>query len=202
MRDNLHSEKEILIFNGVIKLINQGINLHSIKVADIAKEVGIGKGTVYEYFKSKDEILEKSLLYSMNLCMNKSIEKINNSNGFKNKMYTILEITKSNVKEYNSSNGLIFSNMETYEFTCLINSNNKQLKDMENSINKTIEDIILLGIKEKVIQDQNDREYEKMAIKSVIIGFANAFYCSKFILEEEIDKLKDRSYKLLIKGLN
>ncbi len=38
MKSNLHSEKEILIFNGVMKLMNEGVNIHTIKVADIAKE--------------------------------------------------------------------------------------------------------------------------------------------------------------------
>ena len=69
-----------------MKLMNEGVNIHTIKVADIAKSVGIGKGTVYEYFKSKDELLEKSLIYYMNLSINKAIEKIDAANGFKEKI--------------------------------------------------------------------------------------------------------------------
>ncbi len=30
------------------------------KMKDIAKSAGIGKGTIYEYFNSRDEILQKS----------------------------------------------------------------------------------------------------------------------------------------------
>ena len=202
MKGNLHSEKEILIFNGVMKLMNEGVNIHTIKVADIAKSVGIGKGTVYEYFKSKDELLEKSLIYCMNLSLNKAIEKIDNANGFKEKIYTMLEIAKCNVQEFNSGNGFLFSNMGTCEFAYLMKSENKEFKYRENIINKSIEDVISAGIKEQVIKCQRDKEYEKMVIKSAIIGFANDLYCSKSTMEKDIYELKERSYKLIIKGLN
>lgn len=202
MKSNLHSEKEILIFNGVMKLMNEGVNIHTIKVADIAKSVGIGKGTVYEYFKSKDEILEKSLIYCMNLSLNKAIEKIDNANGFKEKIYTMLEIAKCNVQEFNSGNGFLFSNMGTCEFAYLMKSENKEFKYRENIINKSIEDVISVGIEEEVIKCQRDKEYEKMVIKSAIIGFANDLYCSKSTMEKDIYELKERSYKLIIKGLN
>lgn len=202
MKSNLHSEKEILIFNGVMKLMNEGVNIHTIKVADIAKSVGIGKGTVYEYFKSKDELLEKSLIYCMNLSLNKAIEKIDNANGFKEKIYTMLEIAKCNVQEFNSGNGFLFSNMGTCEFAYLMKSENKEFKYRENIINKSIEDVISAGIKEQVIKCQRDKEYEKMVIKSAIIGFANDLYCSKSTMEKDIYELKERSYKLIIKGLN
>jgi DNA-binding transcriptional regulator YbjK len=48
------------------------------KIADIAKQAGIGKGTIYEYFKSKDEIFSAI----ENLFVNDTIaqiDKLNNS---------------------------------------------------------------------------------------------------------------------------
>ena len=202
MKGNLHSEKEILIFNGVMKLMNEGVNIYTIKVADIAKSVGIGKGTVYEYFKSKDELLEKSLIYYMNLSINKAIEKIDNANGFKEKIYTMLEIAKCNVQDFNSGNGFLFSNMGSCEFAYLMKSENEDFKYRENIINESIENVVLVGIKEQVIKGQNNKEYENLVIKSAIIGFENALYCSKFTTENDIYELKEKSYKLIIKGLN
>ena len=84
-----YPEKVIMIFNGITKLMSEGNKLHSIKVSDIAKAAGIGKGTIYEYFTSKEEILEKVLLYNMNIELSIVIEKINNANGFKSKIYSI-----------------------------------------------------------------------------------------------------------------
>jgi AcrR family transcriptional regulator len=48
-------DKKTQIINAAIEVFaKQG--LEKGKIADIAKQAGIGKGTVYEYFKSKDEI--------------------------------------------------------------------------------------------------------------------------------------------------
>ena len=46
-----YAEKELLIFEAFKKIIIDNSNIESIKVSDIAKGAGIGKGTVYEYFK-------------------------------------------------------------------------------------------------------------------------------------------------------
>lgn len=50
-------QKEKLILNAASRLIVH-YGYDKTTVADIAKEAGIGKGTVYLYFKSKDEIVE------------------------------------------------------------------------------------------------------------------------------------------------
>ncbi len=58
-----YSAKEISIFEGIYALLNQGRQLHELKVSDIAAAAGMGKGTVYEYFSSKDEIIRQALGY-------------------------------------------------------------------------------------------------------------------------------------------
>lgn len=56
-------EKQILIYNAVLDIINEEGFHSNIKISDIAKRANIGKGTVYEYFKSKDEIIAESIIY-------------------------------------------------------------------------------------------------------------------------------------------
>ncbi len=50
-------EKEEAIYSGIIALIKRGVNPYSIKVSDIALEANIGKGTIYDYFSSKEEAI-------------------------------------------------------------------------------------------------------------------------------------------------
>jgi len=49
--------KHELIINAAIKVFARD-GLEKGKIADIAKEAGIGKGTVYEYFRSKEDIFK------------------------------------------------------------------------------------------------------------------------------------------------
>lgn len=58
-----YPEKECRVFEGVLALAEGGADLRLLTVQDIARAAGIGKGTVYEYFSSKEEILAGTILY-------------------------------------------------------------------------------------------------------------------------------------------
>ena len=57
--------KEVAAFDGLFRLAATGKQFSNIKVQDIATAAGIGKGTLYEYFSSKEEILACAVLYAL-----------------------------------------------------------------------------------------------------------------------------------------
>lgn len=57
------NEKVLAMYRAVWTLIDEGWDIHKLKVADITKRAGIGKGTAYEYFRSKEEILRNAMAY-------------------------------------------------------------------------------------------------------------------------------------------
>ena len=63
MFDRPFSPRETSIFDGVLQLAAQGQDLRLLKVQDIATAAGMGKGTLYEYFRSKEEILLGTIFY-------------------------------------------------------------------------------------------------------------------------------------------
>ena len=63
MTENRNLQRETAIYQAALRLIAQGASPAAMKVQDIAQEAGIGKGTVYEYFASKEEILQGMALY-------------------------------------------------------------------------------------------------------------------------------------------
>ncbi|MCM1145163.1 MAG: TetR/AcrR family transcriptional regulator [Blautia sp.] len=64
MRNSGHLPKEMAIYKAVLELYEEGADLNSITVADITKKAGIGKGTAYEYFSDKEEMIAKALFYN------------------------------------------------------------------------------------------------------------------------------------------
>ena len=60
-----YSPKEVAAFDGLFRLAATGKQFSNIKVQDIATAAGIGKGTLYEYFSSKEEILARAILYAL-----------------------------------------------------------------------------------------------------------------------------------------
>lgn len=64
------SQKVLAMYQAVIEFINEGCDINTLKVADITGRAGIGKGTAYEYFSSKEEIISSAILYYVKLSGN------------------------------------------------------------------------------------------------------------------------------------
>ena len=62
--DKLPAKVEKL-YDAVIHLMEEGKNLSSLTVAEITEKAGIGKGTAYEYFRSKEEMIARAILYGI-----------------------------------------------------------------------------------------------------------------------------------------
>ena len=60
-----YSPKEVAAFEGLFSLAKDGRPFSDIKVQDIATAAGIGKGTLYEYFSSKEDILSGAIIYAL-----------------------------------------------------------------------------------------------------------------------------------------
>lgn len=56
-----NAEKETALYEAVFRLLARGEKMYSVTVQQIAEEAGIGKGTVYEYFTSREEIISKAM---------------------------------------------------------------------------------------------------------------------------------------------
>ena len=63
MKPDTRKEREIALYEAALRLIARGVSPAAMKVQQIADEAGIGKGTVYEYFASKEEILHGMALH-------------------------------------------------------------------------------------------------------------------------------------------
>lgn len=63
MNRDVRTLREHALYAAALRLIEQGCDPKEMKVQQIAEAAGIGKGTVYEYFSSKNEILHGMSLY-------------------------------------------------------------------------------------------------------------------------------------------
>lgn len=53
------------MYKAVIQMLEEGMDVSDIRVSTITERAGIGKGTAYEYFDSKEEIVACAILYQM-----------------------------------------------------------------------------------------------------------------------------------------
>ena len=56
-------EKVLLLYQAVERLIAEGADVNNIRVSAITERAGIGKGTAYDYFDTKDELIACALVF-------------------------------------------------------------------------------------------------------------------------------------------
>ncbi|HCO73662.1 MAG TPA: hypothetical protein DIT16_02275 [Clostridium sp.] len=202
MFDNNYGKREIDIFNAVIKLMNEGVDLHSVKAADIAEAAGIGKGTLYNYFKSKEEILAKAIIYNIEIQFNEVFSIVNKAQGFKNKCYGLFKLIEENSRSKNSNFILALSSIETDKLRQYLEEGNqifiKRKEEMSNAVRRLME----VGIDEGIVKAQENREYEYHVFISAMLGYSNYFCSTSNLATMDIEKIKENAYTLILKSLS
>ena len=58
MTPDSHAQRKAKVYEAALTLTSQGVSPAAMTIQQLADAAGIGKGTVYEYFSSKEEILQ------------------------------------------------------------------------------------------------------------------------------------------------
>lgn len=195
-----YHKREIEIYQGVLSLIREGTNPYDIKVSDIALAAKLGKGTIYDYFKSKEEVISKAILYSMNLEMNKAMERILEKDNFKDKYYTVLNILKDNLE----NNMLMMNNlmnsgaMEEF-YKDFISDENGYDRKMK-MIKAFYMDLIDEAGKEGLGMDRTS-DYKFFAIHGGIMAFTSYINKKENFPSLSMEEAMDMSYQLVTNAL-
>jgi AcrR family transcriptional regulator len=139
-------DKEILIFQVTWELFSEK-GFYDIKISEIAKIAGIGKGTVYSYFTSKEELVQKMIMYTLEKAHKEIIETISKVDS---------PIEKLRLIGKNDINRRM-DILKTMKIIQMINDFDKEniKKNVFEMMNKRfimIENIMSDGIKKNVIQ--------------------------------------------------
>lgn len=87
-------EKKAAVFRAVLELLRKGRPLGDLKVSEIAAAAGIGKGTVYEYFPSREELLHDAMQYSRAQGFQELYDALSGAEGFEARWQVIAETAR------------------------------------------------------------------------------------------------------------
>lgn len=99
MRDTKKTDKVIAIYHAVEDFIAEGADLSTMRVSDIAAKAGIGKGTTYEYFTSKEELVVKAMIYLVDSMTKRILKNMEKVDSFQDKFMLLLEEMEEKVKQ-------------------------------------------------------------------------------------------------------
>ena len=151
MYDKNYSEKEIAIFKGLISLMKKGANPYSIKVSDIAEAANIGKGTIYDYFDTKEEVISKAIIYNMSNEIKNAFKRVKSKDNFKDRFYEVLNIIEENLENRLSTLNILLSAGGIEKFYEYLLDAEYNIREFISVINKEIIDLLNMGVKEGII---------------------------------------------------
>lgn len=83
--------KVLRMYRAVMQLIEEGEDPGLLRVSTITERAGIGKGTAYEYFDTKEEIIICAIVYQMQMTVRTLEEKLLKKDSFRERLDCLLE---------------------------------------------------------------------------------------------------------------
>lgn len=197
-------EKVLMIYNAVEKLAEEGNDVTTLKVSDIAARAGIGKGTVYEYFESREEVIYQAVFYNIS----KSIETIlyifSENCGFKERFCKMLEYIWSKRLDENATRSVFevlrgIQNPDNILYGLRFDKAKEMSIQCFDAIEKALIGYLEEGHEEGVFTE-NNMKYAKNALCSQVIQFI--FFLQDNPEEGDKDKIVKYVYDGLVLLLN
>lgn len=198
-------EKILLIYQAVPQMLKEGADINTLKVSEITERAGIGKGTAYEYFSSKEELITRALLFYIEKKVN-DIENISESqNSFPDKIHAVLDYVEQNFDDIRGFCMLVRIGTGSYEISEPLKNEYERMQEtfdchrMDHLIDRMIEQ----GRQEGILT-QNNTFLCRMAFASQMMMYTAALLQQEKadLNVPETEKLKTFVYHALVKSLN
>lgn len=185
-------EKRIEILNAAIKVFSEA-GIEGATIGEIAKEAGIGKGTVYDYFDSKDTLFQEMVRYSGQYFRAELIPVMEQGDTMLEKIQLISQFYAKFLKEHLD---IFSSTMMGQTLSEAMRTN--MVKEMSTII-QGVEDMIRIGIQTNELRTNVNAEIAA----SCILGGIQSYAMKKIFIDgsspDEIDH--EGVAKMLLTGL-
>ena len=99
MREDKKADKIVAIYRAIGDLVAEGADISSMRVSDIAEKAGIGKGTTYEYFSSKEEMVIRAMVYLVDSMVKRILIQMERMETFRDKFMMLLDEMEEKAKQ-------------------------------------------------------------------------------------------------------
>lgn len=182
--------KALAVYRSVLKLMDEGADLNSITVSEIAERAGIGKGTAYEYFSSKEDMIASAILFEINR-MSGELERIlYKEKTFEKKIYRIFDCMVQYSEEYSSFSGLIRLIRHSFDLGGALCREVEERKHEIEGTQKVLMELYQTAVTEKLVDREPPRTIGVMTL--IARFFMYMMYLEK---KEEVQDVGDEEMR-------
>lgn len=190
------TDKKTAIFEAVISLAMEGKSLEALTVSETAARAGIGKGTVYEYFSSKEEMTAAAVWYYMQREITAVREMIPLDQGFQKAVEASMSTVAGAIQSRLSFLHMI-SGFSCFEIKCNLKDQGPSA-EIRDAVQEEISQILALGKKENLISGGFPEEYQAMCF----LGAVGSYLASLQAQTLPEPQARAYAYQMLIRSLS
>ena len=169
---------------------------HNARVEEIAIEAGIGKSTIYEYFKSKQELFQEMIKYIHRLYLEKVTADLEQKHTFKEKLQCLLETHLRFILEHREMAQVLMVNPPPID-----DGFKKWFLDLEKRQIQLLQINVIDGIKRDELKNI-DPNLVARVVAGVISYFGNSIILNgQGTTEDDLKELSVTAIDLLYKGI-
>lgn len=160
------------LLTAVIELIEEGMDIHTMKVIDITNRAGIGKGTAYEYFKCKEELVVAALVWDMKGQIEKLREELLAAGDFKSQVLIVFGWMDNNKDRKRSGTQFFKMAGQSYEIASGVRREFEHMAEEKSCLFDELLGIMQnQGIKEGIIDGRQETALIHMILISNFITY-------------------------------
>lgn len=196
------NEKVLAMYQAVFDFMSEGNDVSRLKVSEITQRAGIGKGTAYEYFRSKDELVEQALEYNFMLRYQELEKATDDRKTLREAVESCFDWICKNfrINEMLWQCVRVFQNREKAKLSenvTLFQENINRKVEMFSSI---LEKLFLLGKKEGLIPDGMPHLMAQLAMFSQFLGYFTYIGLVKNHKQVEEQQIREFFYQSMIRS--
>jgi len=195
--DEMLPRKVELMYQAVVEMICEGSDVNTMKVQDITKRAGIGKGTAYEYFKSKEELIGKAIDWNFQSFLSDIYKNVYKKTNFKDKIFCLLD----QLYEKQLIQKKLFQVLGTSSDSCCFSEAMRvhmQECQYPQMILQFLENITDFGIKEGALSADISHYNRRTALISQISMYVMYMNRENYPEEEEKEDIKEIVYRNIL----
>jgi AcrR family transcriptional regulator len=166
-----YAEKQILLFDGVLNLLQEGRSIHELKVAEITEASGMGKSTAYEYFGSKEEIIREALTYHLRKSLGSMVKQVLQSECLEEMLWNAVDYLEESLEKRVTGIFLLLLTEDPTKAGTGHYLDPMMKKEIDQLIAKELDKVLLSGRREGSISSEITLEDLRMTV----LGFFSAY---------------------------
>ena len=173
------SPKVKAIYEAIVVLFAEGADLNSLTVSEITTRAGIGKGTAYEYFANKEEMIAGALFYGLIQSCEGLEQQMNQKENLYDKMWLLL----NNMKEHMGETNCFFRIMHVMQDNSLLSGKMQEMLLKKDESGMRFTDLIRRMLEKETGEVGEERRAEFMYLYMTI--FSKIICFGMYLFDEQ-----------------